>query len=111
MPGKSDAASAAQTPVDAPPSSEVSWLGQFSIPEERLRQIATNGCQAMELMQFVRAPFAAQLGGDWVLGDLRFDRGEKTGMAQVVTHPLARGSCALNAPWLPPRADLLEPAR
>jgi inner membrane protein len=108
MPSRTATTVAPQLRVDAPPSRDVYWLGQFSISEQQLRQVAMNSCETMELMQFVRAPFAAKLVGEWVLGDLRFDQGKKTGMAQVVAQPLAHGACADSAPWLPPREDLLK---
>jgi inner membrane protein len=106
IPGRDSATTAPLAPVAASASREVRWLGQFTISEEHLRRIAMTNCETMELMQFVRAPFAAQVSGEWVLGDLRFDRGTKTGMAQIVAQPLARMTCRRPAPWLPPRLDL-----
>jgi inner membrane protein len=108
MPGRSGSTTAPQLRVSALTSPEVHWLGQFSIPEQQLREVAASSCQTKELMQFVRAPFAIHLGNGWLLGDLRFDRGSRMGIAQIYAGTGAHTSCTIDAPWLPPRSDLLR---
>jgi inner membrane protein len=99
---------APMTPVLAPASAAVRWLGQFSMPENRLASLVAQDCEAFELMQFVRAPFAVEVDGRWVLGDLRFDRERALGMAEIEIEAPGHSPCSHHAPWVPPRADLLR---
>jgi len=62
-------------------------------------------------MQFIRAPFAATVSDQWMIGDLRFDRERGGGMASIDLGPLTSGACRSAVPWTPPRADLLDLAR
>jgi len=94
--------------VAAPQTAAVHWFGEFEMSRRQLAQLVAGHCDAEALMQFVRAPFATQLGRDWVVGDLRFDSGGGSGMADIPVGPPARGACAPAAPWIPPRADLLR---
>jgi inner membrane protein len=94
--------------VAAPQTASVHWFGEFEISRNQLAQLVAGHCDAAALMQFVRAPFAAQLGRDWVIGDLRFDGGRGSGMADIPVGPPAGGPCRPTAPWVPPRQDLLQ---
>jgi len=99
---------APMTEVQAPETPVVHWLGQFSMPENRLASLVAQNCGAFELMQFVRAPFAAEVDGRWVIGDLRFDREGALGMAEIQVEDPAHSRCRHNVPWVPPRATLLR---
>jgi inner membrane protein len=99
---------APMTEVPAPASPAVRWLGQFSMPEDRLASLVARDCEASELMQFVRAPFAAEVDGRWVLGDLRFDRERALGLAEIELDVGAHSPCRYHEPWVPPRAVLLR---
>jgi hypothetical protein len=90
--------------VTAPDTDSVHWLGEFQMSRAQLAQLVAGHCDAAALMLFVRAPFAAQLGRDWVVGDLRF----AGGMADIPIGPPAQGPCTPAAPWIAPRADLLQ---
>ncbi len=70
-------------PVTAPSSAEVKWLGQFSMPVNRLASLAAGNCEALELLQFARAPYATQADRRWIIGDLRFDREVALGMSEI----------------------------
>ena len=95
--------------VAAPETAAVHWFGEFEMSRTQLAQLVASHCDAAALMQFVRAPFAAQLGRDWVIGDLRFDSGRGSGMADIPVGPPAHGACPPPAaPWIPPRRDLLQ---
>ena len=94
--------------VAAPYSAAVYWLSQFSMPVDRLAALAAQDCEARELLQFARAPFATQVDGQWVVGDLRFDRERALGMAEVALDSRAPSRCRYSAPWVPPRAALLD---
>jgi len=94
------------TAVSAPSSAAIQWIRQFSMPADRLAALAASDCEARELLQFARVPFAAQAGGEWVLGDLRFDREKALGMSEIALG--GQSGCRFSAPWVAPRADLLN---
>jgi inner membrane protein len=98
-------------PVRAPVSGEIQWDGEFSMSRAQLAGLVGSHCQAAALMQFVRAPFAVQLRGQWMMGDLRFERGRASGMTSIGLGPLSSGECGAPVPWTPPRADLLDRRR
>jgi inner membrane protein len=90
----------------APPDG-VQWQGTFAMSRARLVTLAQSTCGARELMQFVRAPFAAETSAGWILGDLRFDRERGLGLAELLIKGAGAVTCPERAPWIAPRADLL----
>jgi inner membrane protein len=102
------AATAPLKKVAVPETASVHWLGELEMSRAQLAQLVAGHCDAAALMQFVRAPFAAQVGRDWVIGDLRFEDGRGRGMADIPLGPPAHGPCPPAAPWVPPRTDLLQ---
>jgi inner membrane protein len=98
---------APMTPVPVADSSQIRWLGEFTLSTDRLISLVAMDCAAGELMQFARAPFAAEVEQRWVLGDLRFDREAGMGMAEIALDPARTSACQHHVPWAPPRADLL----
>jgi hypothetical protein len=99
---------ASPTKVPAPESAGVHWMGEFEMSKTQLVQLVAGHCNAAALMQFARAPFAAELEREWVIGDLRFPGGPGGGMAEIDIGPASTGPCPRTAPWTPPRADLLQ---
>jgi len=95
-----------QTPQAA--SSAVQWTGEFTMSRARLIGLAQTSCATRELMQFVRAPYAAQASAGWVLGDLRFDRESGLGLAELLVTGADTANCGYGAPWVAPRDDLLH---
>lgn len=95
----------------APPAAIASrglqWTDAFAMSRNRLVTLAQSTCAARELMQFVRAPYAAETREGWVLGDLRFDREPGLGLAEILVKDADNATCARRAPWVAPRADLL----
>lgn len=89
-------------------SSEIQWTGEFSMSRALLAKLTGSHCRAAALMQFVRAPFGAELQSQWVMGDLRFDRARGGGMTLIDVGPPSGAECRSRAPWTPPRADLLD---
>jgi inner membrane protein len=85
----------------------VRWLGETATSEARLAQLAAGHCAVREMLQFVRAPFVAELRGEVVVGDLRFDREPGLGMAKLPVRGEDTAACVPRVPWLPPRADSL----
>ena len=96
------------TKVSAPESAGVHWIGEFEMSKTLLAQLVAGHCNAAALMQFARAPFAAELEREWVIGDLRFPGGRGGGMADIDLRPDSPGPCLKTVPWTPPRADLLQ---
>lgn len=117
---------APMTPVLAPDTASVHWIGQMTLSRSLLARAVAADCDAAAFMLFARAPFLASraatasprvgtgtgTGPTSVLGDLRFDRGGESEQFQV---PLAAPSsesgapaCRRAAPWDAPRADLFQ---
>jgi hypothetical protein len=84
------------------------WLAEFGMSKGELARTVGDNCNAAALMQFARAPFVSTPGREWVLGDLRFERQRGGGMADIDLHADSPGPCVKTAPWIPPRADLLQ---
>jgi inner membrane protein len=99
---------ASLAPVHEPVSREIQWSGEFSMSRALLARLVAGHCQVAAAMQFIRAPFGAQVDDQWVIGDLRFDRERGGGMASIDLGPLSSGECQSVVPWAPPRADLLD---
>lgn len=97
--------------VAAPSSPAIQWVRQFSMPADRLSSLAAQDCEVRELLQFARAPFATQVDGQWVVGDLRFDRERSLGMSEIALDTRAPSRCRYSVPWVPPRAALLGGGR
>jgi inner membrane protein len=94
------------TAVPAPSSPTIQWIRQFSMPEGRLAMLAGEDCEARETLQFARAPFATQLDGKWVIGDLRYDRERSLGFSEIALGDSP--NCRFDVPWVPPRESLLR---
>jgi inner membrane protein len=98
-------------PVAAASSGEIQWLGEFAMSRALLAKLVAGHCDATALMQFARAPFAAELEQQWVVGDLRFDRERGKGMASIELGAPSVRPCEPTVPWIPPREDLLRELR
>ena len=94
--------------VLAPDSGTIHWLGEFAMSRSVLASLVAAHCDAAQIMQFARAPFATEQLSRWVIGDFRFDRGPRLGMAKFVLDPPSAGPCRRSVPWTPPRQDLLD---
>jgi inner membrane protein len=101
-------ATAPMTAVTAPDLPGMHWLGEFSMSQRQLAALVATHCEAQELMQFVRAPFATQYGKSWALGDLRFDRERGLGMSEIELRAPGQERCKYHVPWVPPREDLFR---
>jgi len=101
-------ATASLAPLHDPVSAEIRWSGEFAMSRALLAKLTAGHCQVAAAMQFIRAPFGAQVDERWVIGDLRFDRERGGGMASLDLGPATAGDCRSAVPWTPPRADLLD---
>jgi inner membrane protein len=101
----SQTGTAPMTEVPAKSSTAIQWIRQFSMPEGRLATLAAQDCEARELLQFARVPYATEVDGQWVMGDLRFDREKDLGFAEVALG--GKSGCRFSVPWVPPRQALL----
>lgn len=83
---------------------------EFSMPKATLAALVASHCDAAALMRFARAPFAIRDEHDWLMGDLRFDRGPKPEFSsiRIGEDAPARRPCPWTPPWEPPRKDLLR---
>jgi inner membrane protein len=96
-------------PGAEPADAKVAWAGEFAMPVQQLADLVAGDCRARKAMRFLRAPFVVASKEGWMLGDLRFDREAGAGFAEIGgLHPAdTAATCPRQAPWLPPRADLL----
>jgi inner membrane protein len=99
------------TPVSTPSTPHVAWLGEFGMSEAALASLIDGNCEAAELMQFARAPFATEWEDRHVLGDLRFDRQPELGFAEIELSDPPPQQCRFHVPWVPPRLSLLRSLR
>ena len=104
-------ATASLAPLHEPVSAEIQWSGEFTMSRALLAKLVAGHCQVAAAMQFIRAPFGAQVDDQWVIGDLRFDRERGGGMASLELGPPTSAECHSPVPWAPPRADLLDLGR
>jgi inner membrane protein len=105
--GATDTAAAEAVPVAA--ASGIQWRRQFTLPADRIAQIAVTQCRARAFMQFARVPLATAAGPDWWLGDLRFGGGRGRGFSQLQLVQPPQPCDFAPVPWLPPRPELLAP--
>ena len=94
--------------VPAADSAGMHWIGEFEMSKTELAQIVAGNCNAAALMQFARAPFVAERGREWVIGDLRFPGQRGDGIADIDLNRDSPGACSKRVPWTPPRAELLQ---
>ena len=95
-------------PVQANDSAELHWYGEVATGVEALKSRVAVDCEAAAAMRFIRVPWLATVGADLVLGDLRYDREQGLGFAEVALHD-PPGPCPRLVPdWRPPRAELLQ---
>jgi hypothetical protein len=84
----------------------VTWHGEVSTPLSALTGLASTNCNVAAALRFVRAPWLASIEGATVLGDLRYDREEALGFAEILLAP--HMPCPAFVPaWYPPRSDIL----
>jgi inner membrane protein len=95
-------------PVAQPTTDEIAWSGELTMPVDRLAGLATEYCAVAALLQFARAPWATPADDGWIVGDLRYDTEPGRGFAETYVGPDHDECPRLLAPWLPPRADLLN---
>jgi len=76
-------------------------LGVFRAPITELAEIAGD-CHANALLRFTRVPFWKREGAAWLLGDLRFDRGDGLGFTEeILPDAKSRQNCpAFVPPWI-----------
>lgn len=94
-------------PVPGDSTEQVKWYGQISTPLARLATVAATNCEAAAALRFIRMPWLANVNDELVLGDLRYDREEELGFAEIALGDAP--SCPSFMPeWVEPRRELLE---
>jgi inner membrane protein len=88
-------------------TAELHWYGEIATGLDQLRNRVSTDCEAAAAMRFIRVPWLATVGQATVLGDLRYDREQSLGFAEVELHSPPPTCPRWVPPWIPPRADLL----
>jgi len=96
-------------PVPAASDDDIQWHGQVRSQVAAITELWGENCQVEALMRFARAPWLAEVAGDLVMGDLRYDREPELGFADIKLGPNGERCPVFGAPWIPPRQDLLAP--
>jgi inner membrane protein len=79
------------------------WHGEYTMPREHLSHLAATRCEAAAFMRFARAPWASNIDGQWILGDMRYDRESELGFSEIALAP--HEQCPAHIPlWAPPLA-------
>ncbi len=87
---------------------DLKWHGEVRSEIDTLLGMWRENCRVEALMRFVRAPWLARIEDDLVIGDLRYDREEGLGFAELAVESDAEPCPRLVPPWVPPRDDLRE---
>jgi inner membrane protein len=106
--GFRESKTAPMQPLQSRSTPRVKWLGEFSMSQAVLAEIVERNCEALELMQFARVPFAVEREQQLVLGDLRFDHERELGFAEIELANSPPQHCRFHVPWIPPRGALLQ---
>jgi inner membrane protein len=106
LPGVKESTSAAPGSLvtSAAPGMVISWHGEFSRPFHELVQTSKDFCRFEALRHFARAPFWAFSDGEWIGGDLRYDRQAGKSFATfALGEPGDKSVCTQSLPeWDPP---------
>ena len=94
--------------VAAANTPEVQWHGEIRSRIETLDSLWRENCRVERFMRFARAPWLADIEGETVLGDLRYDREKELGFAEIDIESTDERCPSYVPPWIPPRRDLLE---
>jgi inner membrane protein len=95
-------------PVRAAGTAELHWFAEVATDLARLRNRTRTDCEAAAAMRFIRVPWMASIGNATVLGDLRYDREQALGFAEIELYDPPVACPRWVPPWRPPRADLLQ---
>ena len=89
----------------------VQWDQEWSAPHAELATLARESCPALAALRFIRVPAWRALDASTVMiGDVRYGGASGGGFSDVRV-PRRSATCPETVPpWVPPRADLLEPA-
>jgi inner membrane protein len=97
-------------PVAGVPTTIV-WHASLDAALPEMRRLAVDHCVVGAFLRFARAPFFVDgVDGRVLLGDLRFDREEGEGFAEITVAGTPPEACPPRVPpWVPPRADAFYP--
>lgn len=95
-------------PSPRPPTPHAAFEGEHQAPLAELRELARTNCHVAAFLRFARVPFWLARGDDVYVGDLRYDREEDDGFAELEVPARPSGCPPWLPPWTPPRHDLLE---
>jgi inner membrane protein len=89
-------------------TASVLFQGEHRAPLGDLRSLADSNCHVAAFLRFARTPFFREHGTSVELGDLRYDRSEDRGFAELEVPARPVDCPPWLPPWLPPRQDLLD---
>lgn len=100
--------------IGQPDTTTIRWRGEVVTARQALRDLVASRCDAAAFMQFARAPWAMSTSdadstqtGDWLIGDLRYDREKSLAFAEFRLSPQVTRCPRHVPPWTPPRSDAL----
>ncbi|MBI2898295.1 MAG: metal-dependent hydrolase [Deltaproteobacteria bacterium] len=93
-------------PVDDEGDAAIRWEGVWRAPLSELVELAQEDCEIAAFLRFARAPFWLRRREGIVIGDLRFDREQPLGFAELHSQP-GHGCPAWVPPWTPPLAEVM----
>jgi inner membrane protein len=98
---------APMTELSRPGLPAVHWQSEFAMARSTMTTITAGDCEAAAFMRFARVPWLLQRDGQWILGDLRFDRDPELEFMELDLGT-GRACPKLVPPWTAPREDLLR---
>lgn len=97
---------------ELPDTAGVAWEGVWRAPLAQLRTLARERCDVAAFLRYARVPFWLERpAGELLVGDLRYDREPGPGFAEVELPGKIEACPKWVPPWIPPRSDVLAPAR
>jgi inner membrane protein len=96
-------------PSTAPDSGKLQWLDEATMSRREAQQLLSGNCEARAFAGFARALWFRRNEGGWLVGDLRYDREEGLGFAEMQVNAAPQRCPRFVPPWTAPRSDLLRP--
>jgi inner membrane protein len=89
-----------------PDTPQFEWLDEVTMSRSEAQLLLQN-CEAHAFSRFARALWFQREGEQWLVGDLRYDREQELGFAEMLVSASPAECPRFVPPWEPPRQDLL----
>ena len=103
IPGNYRTAPLSQSTMESDPA--IHWLGDYRMRKKTFQEWREKSACFRSFLAFSRLPFLVEVQGHWVAGDLRYDRGQGKGFAQIDLEDGQR--CGFSPRWDPPFLRLI----